>query len=288
MDYWIEIYKNGKIRDFTKWILSDKYVAKQFAQKYNLNTPKTYQLVEYPYQIDFSKLPNNYVIKPVDLCCSVGVFVMKNNINILDNKEYHKNDIIKKLNYLRAQNNDNFYMYDNMYSSLPPFTGYIVEELLLDNDQLPDDYKFYTFNGHIKYIACTYNRKFVNNKSYFDVVWMNESWEPIKQKMLKKNYKLKKNFKIPTDYININNIIKNVSKKLGRHCRIDVYIINNKIYLGEFTFFPGALLHTKYANNQLLKYWYKYPDIKPDLNNELLKLTPQNYNCHLFPYVMYK
>jgi len=65
------------------------------------------------------------------------------------------------------------------------------------------------------------------------------------------------------------NLVENASKKLARHCRIDIYNINNKIYFGEFTFFCGAFLHTFLCNTILGVIWQFNPDnplIKVDLN----------------------
>ena len=49
-------------------------------------------------------------------------------------------------------------MYFRMYNGKIPFKGYIIEELLLDNEKIPSDYKCYTF-GKIYFIAITYDRK---------------------------------------------------------------------------------------------------------------------------------
>ena len=40
-------------------------------------------------------------------------------------------------------------MYFRMYNGKIPFEGYIIEELLLDNNKIPSDYKCYTFGGKI-------------------------------------------------------------------------------------------------------------------------------------------
>ena len=46
-----------------------------------------------------------------------------------------------------------------MYNGLIPYNGYIVEELLLDNDNIPSDYKCYVFGGKLYFTAVTYNEK---------------------------------------------------------------------------------------------------------------------------------
>ena len=58
-----------------------------------------------------------------------------------------------------------------MFDGLIPYNGYIAEELLLDNNDIPYDYKCYTFGGRVYYIAVTYNRRITDGKQYFDSVW---------------------------------------------------------------------------------------------------------------------
>ena len=66
--------------------------------------------------------------------------------------------------------------------------------------------------------------------------------------------------KKPENLNELINLVENASKQLERHCRIDVYNINNKIYLGEFTFFCGAFLHTYICNTILGIIWQFNPD----------------------------
>ena len=172
-------------------------------------------------------------------------------------------------------------MHELMYDGIIPFGGYIVEELLLDTDgNIPCDYKCYTFNGRIYFIAITFNRRIIDNKQHFDSVWMTRDWKPININMIKKNY----NFKIlpkPVEYDKLIYLVENMSLNLKRHCRIDVYCLNNKVYLGEYTFFCGAWLHTHICNLLLGIKWifnrddYNYIDLKlkniiPDFYNKVI------------------
>ena len=183
-EYYGLIIKNSYTPDFTRWILSDKYIAKQYAQLNGFNIPLTYQLVAYPKQIKFNQ--SNCVIKPVDLCDSTGVYLIKNNKNLLTNKKVVLQDIIQELTNLRSSIQNEFYI-ANIYQGLVPFTGYIVEELLLDEEgNIPYDYKCYVFGGKVFYIAVTYNRKIKEGKQVFNSVWFNRDWEPLKTKMIKK------------------------------------------------------------------------------------------------------
>ena len=179
-DYWYRICFSSIKKDYYKWILSDKYIAKKYVIKYlGFYIPKTYQLVKNPEDINFNKLKLNYVIKPTDLCDSVGVYLIKNNINQINGKKVNPKKIIKELNNLRKTVDEKYYMYFRMYNGKIPFKGYIIEELLLDNEKIPSDYKCYTFGGKIYFIAITYDRKKINNKTTYKTVWMTRDWKGI-------------------------------------------------------------------------------------------------------------
>ncbi len=272
-NYWTQIKQNSKIKDWTKWILSDKFIAKQYAKLYGFNIPETFQLVKYPHQIDFSKLHKNFVIKPTDLSDSQGVFLIKNKKNIKPEK------IIKKLYKLQSNiDPDRYYMHHHMFNGLIPYNGIIVEKLLLDeNKNIPCDYKCYVFNGRIHFIAMTYNRHFINGQQKFNSLWFTRDWKPIRIPMIKKNYKYSNNIKKPKAYNKMIKLVENISKKLKRHCRIDVYLIKKKVYLGEFTFFGGAFIHSHYCNFKLGKLWNKYKDNIDYHDPELKKIVPSYY-----------
>ena len=277
VEYYQQILKFRKIPDFTRWILSDKYIAKEYARINGFDVPKTYQLVKYPHQIDFKKLPKNFVIKPTDLCSSEGIYLVKNGYDLLNKKKFNPQDTINKINNTRSIINNEYYMHDLMYNGLVPYSGVIVEELLLDENDLPYDYKCYTFGGQIHYIAVTFNRRFINDSQKFDVVWFDRNWNPIKTKMLKENYKFK-NVSKPQSFNKMIYLVEKISKKFKRHCRIDVYCIGEKVYLGEFTFFCGARLHTFKCNFKLGMIWLKNPDCYLDTDEDLKKIIPSFYN----------
>ena len=254
IDYSTLIFKYRKIKDFTRWILSDKYIAKKYSEIYGFDVIKTYQLVKYVNEIDFKSLPCNFVIKPTDLCDSNGVYLIKNNINLKNNTKFNKNnkqDIDKltmDLSNLKINIGEKCYMHELMYNGIIPFGGYIIEELLLtENGEIPNDYKCYTYNGRIFLIAVTFNRRIINNQQQFDSVWMTRDWNPINITMIKNNYKFKKIPK-PAEYNKLIYLVENMSLNLKRHCRIDVYCLNNKVYLGEYTFFCGPY-HTHICNS---------------------------------------
>ena len=276
VEYYGQIVKNSKIPDYTRWILSDKYVSKKYAELYGFKISETYQIVKYPQELSF--IGENYVIKPLDLCDSAGVYCIKNGKNIKTCEEIKPDKVVKELLHLRSNIFNEYYMHEYMYNGLVPYSGYIKEELLLDeNDSIPHDYKCYVFGGRLYYIAVTFNRKVVNGEQFFNSVWFDRNWNPSKIKMIKKGY-LYKELTKPKCFDKLVNLLENMGKILKRHCRIDIYIIKNEIYFGEFTFFCGASLHTFISNLKLGIIWLKNKDNYNYQDKNIKKLVPKFYN----------
>ena len=276
LDFYKQIFINSRIPDYTRWILSDKYIAKRYAALNGFKVPQTYQLVRYPQEL--RDIPDTCVIKPVDLCDNEAVFLIKNNMEIRSGKRFSLEKTVATLLKTRAQIYNEFYMHIDMYDGLVPFTGYIVEELLLDeNGDPPCDYKCYTFGGTIFFIAVTYNRKKENGVQTFDVVWLDRDWNPVRTPMLQKGYKYQQLPK-PKGFDRMIQLVEAMGRKFERHCRIDVYLIGGEVYLGEFTFFTGARLHTVAANVQLGMLWKLFPDNYFALDERLFDIVPKFYN----------
>ena len=96
--------------------------------------------------------------------------------------------------------------------------------------------------------------------------------------MTKKNYKYRNKIKKPKEYSKMIQLVESVSRKLKRHCRIDVYCINDKVYIGEFTFFCGARLHSFLCNFILGLLWIIYRDDYSYEDDKLKQLVPEYYN----------
>jgi len=282
LDYWEMILNNRIEPDYVRWILSDKYIAKEYAKTIGFKTPESYQLVSDVGEINFNKLPINYVIKPVDLCDSEGVYLMKDNLNLIDGqtipRDQQSRKICQSLKKLRYQVDSSYYMYDLMYHGMTPYTGYIVEELLLDADgNLPSDYKCYVFGGKVYFIVCTYDRQIIDGRQTYKSVWMTPDWKPFWIPMTQKDYYFTRLPK-PKCLDKLIQLVEKAGRKFERHCRIDTYIVNNEVYLGEFTFFCGAQKHSKLGNMILGSIWLMNPDNYSKKIPELEDIVPDFYN----------
>ena len=93
-----------------------------------------------------------------------------------------------------------------------------------------NDFKFFCYNGKVKYIVFDGDRYIKHKRNFYDKDW---------------NY-----IDIQTDCDQLGNIIekpkmlnemKKTAEKLSKdfpYVRVDLYCINKKIYFGEMTFYP--------------------------------------------------
>ncbi len=178
-------------------------------------------------EIDFSKLPNQFVLKCNHDSGSTKVIKDKSALTSEDIKNLEKHFSIK----LKRD----FYYAGREY----PYKGldrYIIaEELMIDKknpDKSIEDYKFFCFNGVPKIMYVVTDRSTDCRFDYFDMNFnrLNIQYNyPNSDKIIEK----------PELFEEMKEIATKLSKGM-RHVRIDLYEINGKIYFGEYTFFTGG------------------------------------------------
>ena len=216
---WLKLYDRKDI--YTKMV--DKYEAKKYVSdligdEYIVPTIGVWDSID---EIDFSKLPNKFVMK----CThdSGGLYICKDKSKINLRKLKLKFKLIMKRNFYYR---DREWPYKNVKPRI------IVEELLEDkNSNSLSDYKFFCFNGEPKlmYMSIGLENHETASMSFYD---MNFELTDCKRKDYKKI-----NFK-PNKPVNFEKMIK-LSKILSKnipHLRVDWYEVNGKLYFGELTF----------------------------------------------------
>ena len=196
-----------------------KIISNLIGEEYIIPTIGIYDSFE---EIDFSILPNKFVIK----CThdSGGVIICKNK-NDLDLKS-----IKKKINHFLKHN---YYLKHREwpYKNVKP--RIIIEEYLSDT---MNDYKFQCFNGKLDSVFVCEGR---NTKKgvkyyYFDSDWNYLNYCDYKD-IDNKNFDLLK----PKNYDKMLKIVNIICEKF-KQVRVDLYNIDGKIYFGEITFFTNA------------------------------------------------
>lgn len=219
---WLKLYDRNP--EYTKMV--DKYEAKKYiadiiGEEYIIPTLGVWDKFE---DIDFNKLPNQFVLKCTHDSGGVVICKDKSKLNIEKAK--------KKINKSLKRN----YYYSGRewpYKNVKPR---IIAETYMENEGEEDlnDYKFMCFNGKVNCsFVCTERRSKEGLKvTFFDLNWTKMPFE--------RHYPSStENIKKPENY----ELMIKLAEKLAKNIpfvRVDFYEIDGKLYFGELTFFPGS------------------------------------------------
>ncbi|WP_112059111.1 ATP-grasp fold amidoligase family protein [Helicobacter fennelliae] len=192
--------------------------------------PKIYGIYKNVEEIDFTLLPQSFVLKTNHDCG--GVVLVQDKDEFLNNKKVFQESMDK----LRKHLNTNYYTKTREwhYNSIEPRV--FVEEMLCEVKGgkiiIPNDYKFHCFGDKI-FSETIIDRGIDTRCTFFD-----ENWNPIKVKI---TYDFaQKPIEKPKVLPLMLEISRKFSKDLG-YLRCDFYLQNNEIlHIGELTFTPGG------------------------------------------------
>ena len=219
---WLKLYNRNP--QYTKMV--DKYEVKKYisnvlGEEYVIPTLGIYESFD---DIDFEKLPKQFVIKCTHDSKSIVICQDKSKLNIKkERKRFNKN--LKRNFYLLGRE----WPYKNVVPRI------IIEKLMKeDNGEELKDYKFYCFNGKVKLASIVFGAGEHQeiNIDFYDLNWKKM---PFSRQHPSSNV-------ITNRPRNYNEMIK-LSEKLSENIpfvRMDWYEINGKTYFGEMTFYPSS------------------------------------------------
>ena len=243
---WLKLYYHNPLLP----ILVDKYTVKEYVsniigQKYIIPSIGVWEKAE---DIDWSKLPSQFVLKTTTGGGSIGVYICH------DKSTVDKHAVIKTLNKSLKYN---IYETFREWPYKEVKARIIAEELLSQEGKSSlNDYKVMCFNGKVKLIEY-HEGRFTgeHTQDFYDPEWNLTS---ITQGSYGEN---KAN---PVDKPNLLNEMIRLSESLSKdlpHVRVDWYIVDNHLYFGEMTFFDGSGLFPwdRYEDDLLLGSWLTLP-----------------------------
>ena len=220
---WLKLYYHNplltkcadkvEVRDYIKDIVGEKYLVPYLGVYTN------------PKEIEFEKLPNQFIIKTNWGC--------KQNILCKDKSAFNKDSAIQKLtDWITPQKNYYYKFFEWQYKDIKP--KIVCEKLLLGKDgKIVENYKFFCFNGKYKYLMVTGKNE---GKRFFNFYDRNLSLQPFTYGKVLNNPDVKLDIKNYDEMIS-------TAEKLAKPfplVRVDLYEdVNNNIYVGELTFTPG-------------------------------------------------
>jgi len=169
--------------------------------------------------IDFSQLPDKFVLKTTHGCGGVIICKDKAKLDIAAVKK--EIDFSYKYNYFA-------YGREWPYKSLKP--RIIAEQLMVDESGVElKDYKFFCFDGEPKALFVATDRPHDTRFDFFDLEFNHLPFTNGHENATKQIHK-PLNFELMID----------IARKLSvgiPHVRVDLYNINGIVYFGELTFF---------------------------------------------------
>lgn len=242
---WLKLYDRKPL--YTNMV--DKYEAKKhvadiIGEEHIIKTLVVYNNLN---EIDFESLPNQFVLKYTH--DSGGVVICK------DKSKLNKNAAIKTL---KKSLRGNYYWRTREwpYKNVKP--RIIAEEYMEDAFGELRDYKFFCFNGKVKFMFIATDRT-KNTDTCFDFFDADFNHLPFVQGH--------PNAKKTPDKPNTFNEMKEIAERLskGIPClRVDLYEVNGKIYFGELTFshFSGIVPFVPKEWDYRLGSWIMLPKVK--------------------------
>lgn len=233
---WIKI----NMRDPLWTKLVDKYEVKKYVgniigEEYIIPNLGIYEKFE---EINFESLPRQFVLKCTHDSGGLIICKDKENLNFEEAEKKIKRSLGK--NYF-------YWGREWPYKDVKP--RIICEKYISDSNSLPDDYKVVCFNGKAKLIQIHRGRYENHTQDIYDVEWNKTD---ISQDNMISNIEFNK----PKEL----NLMIELSEKLSRgipQVRVDWFIVQNKLYFGEITFFDGSGMYPfdKFEHDKLLGDW---------------------------------
>lgn len=220
---WLKLYdRNPLYTNLVDKYDVKKYISETIGEEYIIPTIGVWDKFE---DIDFSKLPNQFVLKCTHDSGGLVICEDKNKLDIEMVREKINKSL--KINY--------YYSFREWpYKNVKP--RIICEQLIKTNDgRLPSDYKFHCFNGEPDNVMVCIERETGNPKFYFfDKQWIllryNKTGVAAPEKFtLPKPSQLEEMFALASK----------LSKEIP-FVRVDLYCEQDKVYFGEFTFYPDS------------------------------------------------
>ena len=223
---WLKLYDRRP--EYTMMV--DKYLVREFIAK-TIGEEYLIPLLgvwDNPDEIDFDALPEQFVLK-CNHNSGLGMCICtdKSKLNI--------NRVKKEL---RKGLKQDYYLSGREWPYLNVPRKIICEQFISSNDKAPNDYKFFCFNGDVKFFKIDYDRFTCHRANYYDI---NKKLLSLSEKSFPTDPQRVPEF--PRQLDKMISFAKILSREIP-FVRVDFYEVDGKVYFGELTFFPSSGFET--------------------------------------------
>lgn len=233
---WLKLYNRKP--EYT--LMVDKYAVKKYVadiigEKYIIPTLGVW---DKPEDIDWDALPNEFVLKTTHGGGSGGVVICK------DKKTFDRN---KAILTLRDSMNSDIYRSLREWPYKDVKKRVLAEKYMAPKDMVNNpiydlsDYKFFCFNGEPKYCQVIRDRHSKESIDFYDMNWRHQEFVGLNPVTSSGKNLVNGVNPVPRPLLLDDMIC--VCHKLSKNMkfvRIDMYVIDNRIYFGEITFYPAS------------------------------------------------
>lgn len=225
---WLKLYNRKP--EYTTMV--DKYAVKQYVaniigEEYIIPTLGVWDRFD---DIDFNSLPNQFVLKTTHGGGGGGVVICR------DKTTFNKEAASTKLN--QSLNSDiHSGLREWPYKNVPKriiAEKFMAPEKSVAPKDLPD-YKFFCFNGEPKYCQVIRDRHTKETIDFYNMEWNHQEFVGLNPVAC--------NGLTPVARPENLDEMKDICRKLAKDIpfvRVDLYVIDDKKYFGELTFYPAS------------------------------------------------
>lgn len=224
---WLKLYDHNPLyHKLVDKLEVKKYVADIIGEEYIIPTLGSWDSFD---MIDFDALPNQFVLKTTNGGGNTGVIICT------DKRLCNREDAKKKLE-ASARNDIYMSMGEWVYKDVCP--RFLAEKLLVNrNGGDLVDYKFFCFNGVPKILFYASNRQNSrHDPPFFDYYDMQLNKLEIQSRGHKNSQNILRPF---AEFERMKELATALSEGIP-FVRVDFYLVNNKIYFGELTFYHDS------------------------------------------------
>lgn len=210
-------------------ICVDKYEVRKYLRQKGLDNilNELFLVADSANDIDFSKLPDQFVLKTTDGGGGENVIICTNKsiVNI--------NELKKKLSGWKNKKNVNAGR-EWAYTQSPK--SRIIAERYLENKANPkagiEDFKFLCFHGTPRYVIIDKDRYIGHKRNFYTI-------EKQRLNVESDCKQFDEDYIFPSNYNEMVDIARKLSEDFP-FVRVDLYNVNGKIIFGELTFYPWS------------------------------------------------
>ena len=229
----------------------DKYAVRQFVkdQVGDEILNEAYAIYDQASQVDFEKLPSSFVLKATH---GYGWNIICANKGQLNQKKARKKLIIWE------QMNHFYQGLEWAYKDIKPR---IICERFLQDPERDDllDYKFFCFNGQPHFIQVDIDRSQSHTRNIYTIDWQ----------LLDISLCYPTNHETKIGKPNQLDKMVEIAKKLSKSfpfVRVDLFLIQGRVYFGELTFYPESGWG-QFSDIQVEKEWGDLLQLPTQVNN---------------------